>query len=86
VARDASVLTAVRKELAPLPEDVRAGGLAASALTLAKRLDEASPRDAANIARELRTTLAELRTLANAAPEEDDPIAAIQNRRPDSNT
>lgn len=77
MARDRSVVTAVRQEIASLPKDLQDSGLAASALTLAKRLQDAGPRDTAAIARELRTTLAELHLIANRVPEENDPVDDI---------
>lgn len=85
MARDKSVVQAVRAEIAELPDDLQKSGLAASALTLAKRLMDASPRDTAGIARELRTTLNELQDAAKLKPKEDDPIEAIKNRRSNSN-
>ena len=71
------LITAVQREIRALPPDLRQSGLAASALTLAARLDEAGPRDTAAIARELRTTLTELHDRANSTPDEESEIEAI---------
>lgn len=76
-----TVTDAARCELDRLPEPIRSSVLAASARTLAERLDEASTRDAPALARELRATVGELRELAKAAPKEADPLDEISARR-----
>lgn len=76
-----TVLSSTEREIEALPQTVRQSALAASALVLAERMQEASSRDTAAIARELRTTLDRLHELADAAPEEVDPLDEISARR-----
>ena len=79
------VVRAVRRDLRRLPAEDRAGSLAASALTLARLLDEVSDVDpdkamtsAAQAARELRTTMTEL---LKGAPKARSGIDDLRARR-----
>ena len=78
---DSDIATAVAAELNELPDRLRLSGLAASALTLAHRLDGAAHRDSSALARELRATLADLRQLAAAEPAEADPVDELAAKR-----
>jgi hypothetical protein len=71
----------VLADLAGLPAALRNGSLAASALTLAELIPESAPRDAASLVRELRQTMAELRSSAAQVPEEVDPVDELARRR-----
>ncbi len=75
---------ALADELAGMPEAVQSCTLAAVARELAAVLD-AGPgaRDAASVAKEMRAALAELKTMAEQAPEESDPIDELERRRAD---
>jgi hypothetical protein len=65
-----------------MPSAVRESTLAAVAVELASVLDGMpGARDAASVAKELRATMAELKTMADAAPEEADPIDELSRRR-----
>lgn len=57
---------AVLRDLSQLPDDLRKGGIAATAVRLARELDIAgmTPRDAAGHGREIRMCLAQLRDWA----------------------
>ena len=73
---------AVRKELAGLPDDIAKGSVAAAMLILAAAADtdELSPRDLAQLLRELRQSsqyLREISPMAGAADEIDE----LRNRR-----
>ena len=83
--RSVSVVRAVRRDLRRIPADDRAGTLAASALTLARLLDEISEVDpdkqltgAAQAARELRGTMGEL---LKGAPKARSGIDDLRARR-----
>jgi hypothetical protein len=75
------VETGVARDLARLPDDMRWGGLASTALKLAAELDRGlglTPRDAAGYARELRMCLV---TLAEMAPGENKGDATDESRQ-----
>lgn len=76
-----NVVTATKAEIEGYPEKVRTSALAATAETLAVRLNESTPRDAASIGRELRAALTELREKASATPEEASEYDRIRARR-----
>lgn len=76
-----SVLESVQAEVAKLPDAVRLSATAATAEKLAERLDEATPRDTAPIARELRETLAQLSAWAEKVPTEADPLDELERKR-----
>lgn len=63
-----SVVEAVARELAALPDGLGESGLAAAALALAESVDDPSTRPTAKAmcARELRETMSQLRQLAPA--------------------
>ncbi|MFF2650379.1 hypothetical protein [Streptomyces sp. NPDC058045] len=66
------VSDAVRAEISALGVEPTAPGLAAAAVTLAEHLDAArGPTGAANVARELRMVVGELRDLAPMTQEGD---------------
>lgn len=67
--------------MAELPPALRGHGLALLAFGLADRLDVAATRDTASLARELRATLADLRSLAAVEPQEADILDDIVARR-----
>lgn len=79
------VESAVRRDLRSLDAGVRRSGLAESALALARRMDdpEQSDRDAATVARELRSTMAALRAVRPAVQRKDkvDEVAARRAAR-----
>jgi len=76
------VSEALDDDLEGMPEAVRNSTLAAGARVAAKILDdEPGARDAASLLKELRGTMAELRAMADAAPEESDPIDELNRRR-----
>lgn len=77
-----TVSDALRADLKGMPEAVRNSTLAAGARVAAEILDsEPGARDAASLLKELRATMAELKTMADAAPEEADPIDELNRRR-----
>src|SRR5690606_980459 len=77
-----TVKAATKAEIDQLPEHLRTSGLAVSALELAGRMEDAAPRDVANIARELRMQLAELRKLATVdSGQEVDAVDELAERR-----
>ena len=75
------IADAVGAEINLLPDQLRRSGLAATARTLAERLDEAGSRDSSALARELRACLTELRHLAAAVPVEADPVDELAAKR-----
>ncbi|GIE46194.1 hypothetical protein [Actinoplanes lobatus] len=76
-----SVRTALEDDLEQMPERVKDSTLAAVARRLADVLDSGcGARDAASVAKEMRAALADLRSMADAVPEEADPIDAILRR------
>jgi hypothetical protein len=76
------VSEALDDELNGMPEAVRDSTLAAGARIAAEILDsQPGARDAASLLKELRGTMAELRTMADAAPAEEDPIDELNRRR-----
>jgi hypothetical protein len=77
-----TVSEALRDELAGMPKAVQESTLAAGARVAAKILDHnPGARDAASLLKELRATMAELKILAEQAPEEADPIDELSERR-----
>lgn len=77
-----TVSDALRADLAGMPEAVRNSTLAAVATELASVLDGMpGARDAASVAKELRATMEALKTLADAAPAEEDPVDELNRRR-----
>jgi hypothetical protein len=83
--RYGNVERAVRRDLRRLPVDDRSGALAASALTLARLLDQSGDVDpdkrlapAAQAARELRSTMTEL---MKNAPKARSGIDELRSRR-----
>lgn len=76
---------AVLRDLAALPEDLRKGGIAAIAITLAKALDagDMSPRDTAAMAAQLRMSLTTLREIApgEAKGDHTDEVRERRERR-----
>lgn len=76
-----SILDAVKREIAELPDEAQSSSLAMTALDLAERLDGAGNRDAAALSRELRSTLAELVASAPAKPKGMDPLDEIAAAR-----
>ncbi len=79
-----TVCDALADELAAMPEDVQRSTLAAVARELAAVLDGGpGARDAASVAKEMRAALAELKAMAEQAPEESDPIDELERRRAD---
>lgn len=84
MARPIGVAASVQRDLEALDEQARKSGLAASALTLARRLDGddlLTARDQATLAAELRQTLAELRRQFPQAKRQEDPIDQLRARR-----
>lgn len=77
--------TAVGKDLAALPDDLRHGAIAASALRLAVEMDGGlvMGRDAAGHAREIRLAMLTLRELAPAgqAGDQTDEVRERRERR-----
>jgi hypothetical protein len=79
----ADLVGSVTREIEALPPAVALSGLAATTITLAERLEVASPRDAAPLGRELRESLAKLQAMANeSATEEVDPLDKLLGGRP----
>lgn len=77
-----AVSDALQAELDGMPEAVRNSTLAAGARVAALILDEEpGARDAASLLKELRATMAELKIMAEQAPEESDPIDELSRRR-----
>jgi hypothetical protein len=75
------VAAAVREDIEALPPKLRRDSRAAAALFLAGLMRDATPRDAATIWDRVRSTLAELRAAAAAAPGEADPVDELEQRR-----
>jgi hypothetical protein len=77
--------TAVLRDLKALPEDLRRGGLAVLAVTLAKELDAGgmSARDTAAVAGQLRMALVTLREIAPGESRGDhtDEVRARREKR-----
>ncbi|WP_080671670.1 hypothetical protein [Salinispora cortesiana] len=79
-----SVRDALEADLGEMPPAVRDSAMAAVARRLAGVLDEGcGARDAASVSKEIRAALADLRTMADAVPEEADPIDVLSRRRVD---
>lgn len=79
-----SVRDALEADLDAMPARVQDSTLAAVARTLAEVLDsQPGARDAASVAKEMRAALADLKTMADAVPEEADPIDELSRRRAD---
>jgi hypothetical protein len=77
-----SVRDALEADLADMPARVQDSTLAEVARTLAAVLDERpGARDAASVAKEMRAALADLKTMADAVPEEADPIDELSRRK-----
>lgn len=71
-AEPGPVEAATRRDISDLPKRLQESGMAATALTLARRLDEAGLRDSPPLARELRTVLVALQAQAPKKSEGDD--------------
>jgi hypothetical protein len=79
-----TVSEALEDELLAMPGAVRNSTLAAGARVAASILDgEPGARDAASLLKELRAAMADLRAMADRAPEESDPIDELSRRRHD---
>ncbi|GGN40496.1 hypothetical protein FHR83_007025 [Actinoplanes campanulatus] len=79
-----SVRDALEADLEQMPAAVQSSTLAAVARNLADVLDEGcGARDSAAVAKEMRAALTDLRAMADAAPEEADPIDDLSRRRVD---
>lgn len=79
----ADLVGAVTREIEALPPAVAQSGLAAATITLAERLEAASPRDAAPLGREIRESLAKLAAMAaESATEEVDPLEQLLGGKP----
>lgn len=77
-----SVRDALEADLDAMPARVQDSTLAAVARQLAEVLDsQPGARDAASVAKEMRAALADLKTLADAVPEEADPIDELSRRK-----
>lgn len=83
--RKGKVEIAVSRDLARMPDWMRKGGLAATALKLAAELDAGgiAPRDAAGYAREIRLCLAALADMApgDARGDQTDEVRERRERR-----
>jgi hypothetical protein len=79
-----SVRDALESDLSGMPEAVQRSTLAAVARELATVMDSTpGARDAASVAKEMRAALADLKVMAEAVPEESDPIDELSRRRAD---
>ena len=77
-----TVSEALEGELATMPEAVQRSTVAAGAIVAASILDsKPGARDAASLLKELRAAMADLRAMADKAPEESDPIDELSRRR-----
>lgn len=76
---ETSVISAVRAELRRLGATNTPEGRAA--IVLAKQLDEAAPRDAAGLSRELRLVMSDLRSRPAVAVDPVDELKARRRKR-----
>jgi hypothetical protein len=74
---------AVRKDLRAFPDAISSGGIAAAMIALGERADHGTslePRDQAQLIRELRLCMAQLRDMAPPGAE-DDELDKLRKRR-----
>jgi hypothetical protein len=70
---------AVMSDLKKMPLELQSSALAQIALSLAVILDgQPGARDAAAVAKELRTTMAELREIAGRKLDDEDPLVRLE--------